>query len=59
MRMAPQVSLVSDDGILPLSFLTFTKTDTENRPELSGKSERSVLHLLCSLHTSVSVQKVR
>lgn len=60
MRMAPQVSLVSDDGIdLHLSLFAFPKPDTENGPELQGKSERSELNLLCSLHTSVFVQKVR
>lgn len=59
MRTAPQVNLVSEDGIaLPLSLLTFTKPDTENGPELRGKSERSVLYLLCSLHISSFVQKV-
>lgn len=58
MRMAPQVSLVSyDELVLPFTLLTFTKLDIENGPELRGKTERSVLHPLCSLHTSVSVQK--
>lgn len=51
--MAPQVSLVSDDGIaLPLSLLTFTKPDTENGPELRRKSERSVVCAAPSLFTA-------
>lgn len=52
--------MVLDDGIaLPLKMLTFTKPVTETDPELRGKNAKSVLHVLCSQHTSAFVQEAR